>query len=380
LRLRLAGFETASLAIGRSDGILTGRQGRQPNANHRSVAVGNIVKKFTILHIRSTDLHDASLDRRSSTRDTNIDESGIMRRFVIVATLILAVGCGAPSEKARDKADDTTPSAEKKETPSLAAQDDGEGEQEIERLEFDSLPEDIREIFELLDLPGTDEALAITALGKIADEYPGFVPGRLNLAVMQLQSGDADAAEATYRGVLADFPNEWGAMGGLATVHAARKEFDAAEKLARQAVDNGYDWPPLYEVIGEARENAGDVQAASAAYLASYRRSPHSWNCLERYCRLQGRAFTPPTETVANPLDDETFEALLEYIDTTAHTPNEDGETPGCDHTFRFTEQWAEKNGVDIIELYQFLNAHGGFCDCEVCLNVAEEIFGEEDE
>jgi hypothetical protein len=29
----------------------TGWQGRQPNASHRSVTIGNIVQTFTILHI-----------------------------------------------------------------------------------------------------------------------------------------------------------------------------------------------------------------------------------------------------------------------------------------------------------------------------------------
>jgi len=29
---------------------------------------------------------------------------------------------------------------------------------------------------------------------------------------------------------------------------------------------------------------------------------------------------------------------------------------------------------VDIIELYLYLNAHGGFCDCEVGMNVSEQL------
>ena len=66
------------------------------------------------------------------------------------------------------------------------------------------------------------------------------------------------------------------------------------------------------------------------------------------------------------------------YIDEAAHAPDENGEIPGCDHTFRFTEQWAQSHHVDIIELYQFLNAHGGFCDCEVCFNVEDSLFDDE--
>jgi len=83
-------------------------------------------------------------------------------------------------------------------------------------------------------------------------------------------------------------------------------------------------------------------------------------------------------EPVASPTDDTTLKTLFEYIDVTAHTPTENGDVTGCDHTFRFTEQWADKNGIDVIDLYQFLNAHGGFCDCEVCFNVEGALFDEE--
>lgn len=244
----------------------------------------------------------------------------------------------------------------------------------MKRLEFESLPEEVRESLEMLHLPGEDEAECLRELQRVSEAYPGFVPGRLNLAALQLQSGDTAAADATYRGALSDFPDEQGAIGGLATVHAARREFDEAEQLARQALDGGYEWAPLYEVIAEAREHAGDTPAASEAYLASYRRSPHSWKCLEHYCRLNSRPYTSPLQSVERLVDDEALDALFQYIDEAAHTPGEDGEIPGCDHTFRFTEQWANQNRVDIIDLYQFLNAYGGFCDCEVCFNVESAL------
>lgn len=247
----------------------------------------------------------------------------------------------------------------------------------MERIQFADLPEDVRESLEMLNIPGYDEAESISALRQVAAQYPGFAPARLNLAAMLLESDDTEA-ERTYRDVLSDFPEENGAIGGLATVHAARKDYENAESLARQALDNGYDWPPLFEVIAEARENAGDIQAASEAYLESYRRSPHSWNCLEHYCRLNNRPFTSPLDAVESPTDTDTLKTLFEFIDVTANTPDENGDAPGCDHTFRFTEQWANQNNVDVIDLYQFLNAYGGFCDCEVCFNVEAEFFDEE--
>jgi tetratricopeptide (TPR) repeat protein len=248
----------------------------------------------------------------------------------------------------------------------------------MDRLEFHDLPDDVREALEMIDIPGQDEAECINTLQDIAELYPGFVPARLNLAAMQLQAGDPDAAEATYRSVLSDFPNENGAIGGIATVLAEREDYENAEQQARHALELGYEWAPLYEVIAKAREHAGDAQSASAAYLQGYRLSPHSWDYLEQYCRLNDRQFISPMETVAQPVSDEALKTLFAYIDESAHTPDQNGEMPGCDHTFRFTEEWAQSNGVDIIELYQFLNAHGGFCDCEVCFNVEASLFEDE--
>jgi hypothetical protein len=37
----------------------------------------------------------------------------------------------------------------------------------------------------------------------------------------------------------------------------------------------------------------------------------------------------------------------------------------------RFSKRWALTNGLDFVDLYQYLNANGGFCDCEVCMNVS---------
>jgi len=111
----------------------------------------------------------------------------------------------------------------------------------MERIQFEALPEDVREALEMLHIPGQDETESISALRQITSQYPGFVPARLNLAAMQLQCDDTDAAEGTYRNVLSDFPDENGAVGGLATVHAARKDFQNAETLARKALDSGYD-------------------------------------------------------------------------------------------------------------------------------------------
>jgi len=46
----------------------------------------------------------------------------------------------------------------------------------------------------------------------------------------------------------------------------------------------------------------------------------------------------------------------------------------GCDHTLRFSETWAQEKGLDVIEVFQFLNGHGGFCDCEVIVSVEMSV------
>lgn len=46
----------------------------------------------------------------------------------------------------------------------------------------------------------------------------------------------------------------------------------------------------------------------------------------------------------------------------------------GCDHTHRFTRQWAERESVDWDDLLDVLEHNGGFCDCEVVLNLPEDM------
>ncbi len=45
----------------------------------------------------------------------------------------------------------------------------------------------------------------------------------------------------------------------------------------------------------------------------------------------------------------------------------------GCDHTFRYTEQWAAGNNIDWNDLLDVLEANAVFCDCEVVLNITAD-------
>jgi hypothetical protein len=43
-----------------------------------------------------------------------------------------------------------------------------------------------------------------------------------------------------------------------------------------------------------------------------------------------------------------------------------------CDHSLRFTLAWAGKAGVDPEKLIDWTRENGGYCDCEVLLNVPD--------
>ena len=63
------------------------------------------------------------------------------------------------------------------------------------------------------------------------------------------------------------------------------------------------------------------------------------------------------------PLDRAQLESLLDYVDATVGSE-------GCDHTRRATDAWATLHGVDLERLHEGLEEYGGFCDCEVVMNV----------
>lgn len=46
-----------------------------------------------------------------------------------------------------------------------------------------------------------------------------------------------------------------------------------------------------------------------------------------------------------------------------------------CDNTLRLTAQWLSDHDHDIASAYLWLRRLGGYCDCEVLLNVEPKIF-----
>jgi hypothetical protein len=48
----------------------------------------------------------------------------------------------------------------------------------------------------------------------------------------------------------------------------------------------------------------------------------------------------------------------------------------GCDHSLRFTKQFAESNQLPYESLKAWLASLGGYCDCEALANVEEKAEG----
>jgi hypothetical protein len=63
------------------------------------------------------------------------------------------------------------------------------------------------------------------------------------------------------------------------------------------------------------------------------------------------------------PLDRTQLDALREHLDAVITAA-------GCDRTHRATDAWAAGHGIALDRLHEGLEEYGGFCDCEVVMNV----------
>lgn len=52
----------------------------------------------------------------------------------------------------------------------------------------------------------------------------------------------------------------------------------------------------------------------------------------------------------------------------------------GCDNRLRWAEHWRDRNAPQATALARRLQQRGGYCDCEVMLNVYPQLLLEEDE
>ncbi|MAS94474.1 MAG: hypothetical protein CMO55_14840 [Verrucomicrobiales bacterium] len=69
---------------------------------------------------------------------------------------------------------------------------------------------------------------------------------------------------------------------------------------------------------------------------------------------------------VRMPLDEGELDDLLDWLDAEI-------EAKGCNHTHELTRKWLSTNGHPVVRVVGSLMALGGFCDCEVVMNVETE-------
>ena len=67
------------------------------------------------------------------------------------------------------------------------------------------------------------------------------------------------------------------------------------------------------------------------------------------------------------PVNQEVFKQLFDYL-------NAELQLHGCNHTDKLTRYFLDKNCANTDEVIEWLNEHGGFCDCEIVWNVEDEF------
>ncbi len=66
------------------------------------------------------------------------------------------------------------------------------------------------------------------------------------------------------------------------------------------------------------------------------------------------------------PVSGAQFRSLMCYVEELVALQ-------GCDHTLHHAEGWARAHGIAWGRLSRSLRGLGGFCDCEIGMNVADE-------
>ncbi|HEX8332097.1 MAG TPA: DUF2695 domain-containing protein [Segetibacter sp.] len=66
------------------------------------------------------------------------------------------------------------------------------------------------------------------------------------------------------------------------------------------------------------------------------------------------------------PISRENFRLLFDFLDN---------ELSDCDDTLKLTQEFLQESKIANVDLViQWLEEHGGYCDCEVLANIEEEF------
>ena len=143
----------------------------------------------------------------------------------------------------------------------------------------------------------------------------------------------------------------------------SRTDFEAmVDHVSDYLVDHGHEHN--FAVTRAFLEQRNLPIEPTLSFL-TYRRIKDDWDLL-----VSGDAhgFFGPTSDrlVRMPLEENELNDLLNWVDTEIRSS-------GCDHTHRFTRTWLAEHGHSPTRALGSLMALGGFCDCEVAMNVETE-------
>jgi tetratricopeptide (TPR) repeat protein len=226
-------------------------------------------------------------------------------------------------------------------------------------------------------------AQAIEGLTRFVLEFPSAVTALFLLGLALRMTGDGRRSAAAFRRAAEVDPDHSDAILGLAWIALDERRLDEAEARANRLQSNSIHRGNALAILARVKEARGDERGAAGAFLAAYQASP-MWSWLGEHCRLTGRRFISPGGhalapwPIAAPLRPwlyATIEAELCAVAAKLPSPPPAAQqlTAGCDHTPGIATEWAERHGVDVVDLYQAMATRGGFCDCEVVLNAAQK-------
>jgi len=86
-----------------------------------------------------------------------------------------------------------------------------------------------------------------------------------------------------------------------------------------------------------------------------------------RRLRKQWKADQKASARAVFPLPDAQLVALFRDVELEFNRV-------GCDHTRRLTEKWLTDQNIPAEPVLQWLDDHGGYCDCEVLANAADHF------
>lgn len=140
----------------------------------------------------------------------------------------------------------------------------------------------------------------------------------------------------------------------------SRSDFEGmVDHVSDYLVDHGHEHD--FAVTTAYLEDQGLPVEATISFLTE-RRIKDDWDVL-----VDGDAhgfFGPSANRIVRmPLEENELNELLDWVDAEI-------QRNGCDHTHRLTRTWLTEHGHPPTRALGALMALGGFCDCEVAMNV----------